>query len=412
LERTIVGIDVGTTKICTLVGQVGDNGLLRVVGVGVVPARGIRKGVITDVEEAAKAIGESVQKAERVSGYTITRAYVGVGGGHIASLNSRGVAAIGRGDRPIDRDDIARAMEAAQAVAVPHSRRIIHSIPREFNIDGQDGIRNPLGLMGYRLEVEAHIVTGAAASIQNLIHCIEMNNISIADLVLQPLASAEAVLTSEEKSVGVALLDVGGGTTDLATFVEGSIWETLVLPVGGNQITTDIAIGLRTPPPAAEDAKIRYAHANPLLVGDDEMIEISSFGEETLRTISRRELCQVVTARVEEMFELVGNEIKRSGMDGLLPAGMVITGGTANLTGIRELAARTFLLPVRIGVPQRLHGLIETISNPAYATSVGLLLWGMRAEGASADGFTPRRGPSGGFYQRFMEWLRVFLPRA
>jgi cell division protein FtsA len=410
LERTIVGIDVGTTKICTLVGQVGDNGILRVIGVGVVPSRGLRKGVITDVEEASKAIHESLQKAERVSGYPITEAYVGVAGSHISSQNSRGVAAIGRGDRPIDRDDVERALEAAQAITVPHNRRIIHCIPREFTVDGQNGITNPLGLMGFRLEVEAHIVTGAVAAIQNLVHCVQKNNINIVELVLQPLASAEAVLTEEEKNMGVALVDMGGGTTDVAIYVAGSAWETLVFGVGGNNITNDVAVVLRTPFATAEDAKIRYAHAVPSAVGQEEIIEIKTFGDENLTTISRQRLCQVVSARLEDMFEMISREIKRSGFDGLLPAGIVLTGGTANLTGIRDIAARVLQFPVRIGMPRRLHGLIETISNPAYATSVGLLLWGMREEAAVAAG-GPKPAGGGEWYQRVLEWLRVFLPR-
>jgi cell division protein FtsA len=410
VERIIVGIDVGTTKICTLVGQVDDHGGLRVIGVGVVPARGVRKGVITDIEEAAQAIGEAVQKAERVSGHTISEAYVAVGGSHISSQNSRGVVAIGKGDRPVDRDDIERAMESAQAVAVPHNRRIIHSIPREFIIDGQDGIKNPLGLMGFRLEVEAHIVTGAVTSIQNLIQCMERNNIEVLDLVLQPLASAEAVLTDEERSMGVALVDMGGGTTDTAIYVEGSVWDTLVFAVGGNHITTDIAMGLRTPFATAEDIKIRYAHANPGAVDPNEVIEITTFGEDNLRTISRQELCKIVALRTDEMFDLIAREIKRSGFDSLLPAGVVITGGTAGLRGIREFAAQKFQSPVRIGMPRRLQGLTEAISSPAYATSVGLLLWGMKEETAAVES-GPRSMGGGVWHQRFLEWLKVFLPR-
>jgi len=409
LERTIVGIDVGTTKVCTLVGQVGDVDTLRVIGVGVAPSRGLRKGVITDVEEATKSIGESVRKAERVSGLTITEAYVGVGGSHISSQNSRGLAAIGKGDRPIDRDDIERAMEAALAIAVPHNRRIIHSIARDFIIDGQEGVRNPLGLMGFRLEVEAHIVTGAVTSIQNLVRCVETNQIQIIDLVLQPLASADAVLTDEERSVGVALIDMGGGTTDLAIYVEGSIWDTQVFAVGGNHLTNDVAVGLRTPVTTAEDMKIRYAHAIPSAVDEHEMIEIATFGDESLHTVSRRELCEIISARAEEMFELIAREIKRSGFDGLLPAGVVITGGTAGLPGLRDLAARVLGLPVRIGMPRRLHGLVETISSPAYATSVGLLLWGWGQQSAAVD-LGHRAATGEDWYERVKRWLRVFLP--
>ncbi len=410
MERTIVGIDVGTTKICTLVGQVDENDVLRVVGVGVVPSRGLSKGVITDVEEAAKSIGESVRKAERISGYIVEEAYVGVAGSHISSQNSRGVIAIGRGDRPVDRDDIERAMEAAQAIAIPHNRRIVHAIPRGFTIDDQGGIKNPLGLMGFRLEVEAHIITGAVTAIQNLVRCVEMNQIAIADLILQPLASAEAVLTPEEKNMGVAVVDIGGGTTDIAIYVEGSIWETQVLAVGGNHMTNDIAVGLRAPFAAAEEAKIRYAHAFPATVDEEEKIEIATFGEHAVGTVSRRELCHIVAIRSEEILELVAREIKRSGFDGLLPAGVVLTGGTANLPGLRDLAAQVLRLPVRIGMPRRLHGLMETISSPAYATSVGLLLWGMRAEAETETGGPV--APSGGpWYQRLKELFKAFLPR-
>jgi len=409
LERTIVGIDVGTTKICTLVGEIGENDSLRVTGVGVVPSRGLRKGVITDVEEAAAAIAESVQKAERVAGHTITRAYVGVGGSHISSQNNRGMVAIGKGDRPVDHDDIDRAMEAALAVPVPHNRRIIHSIAREFVLDGQDGVRNPIGLLGFRLEVEAHIVTGAVTSIQNLVRCVEMSQIEVAALVLQPLASADAVLTDEEKDLGVALVDIGGGTTDLALYSHGSIWETQVYAVGGNHLTNDIAVGLRAPMATAEDIKIRYATALPETVDAREMIEVTTFGDEALSTISRRQLAQIVACRTEEMFELIAKEIQRSGFEGLLPAGVVVTGGTAGLSDLKELAADTLQLPVRVGMPRRLRGLVETISSPAYATSVGLLLWGAREE--LRQSASPIPGGSRAWYTSLLEWLKVFIPR-
>lgn len=409
MERTIVGIDVGTTKICTLVGEIGENNSLRVTGVGVVPSRGLRKGVITDVEEAASAIGESVQKAERVAGHTVSRAYVGVGGSHISSQNSRGVVAIGRGDRPVDHDDIGRAMEAAVAVPLPHNRRVIHSIAREFVMDGQDGIKNPIGLMGYRLEVETHLVTGAVTSLQNLIKCVETSQVEVADLVLQPLASSDAVLTEEEKDLGVALVDMGGGTTDLAVYVGGSIWETQVFAVGGNHLTNDIAVGLRTPLATAEDIKIRYASALPDSVTDSEMIEVATFGEESHTMVSRRDLCQIVALRAEEMFDMIAKEIRRAGLEGMLPAGVVLTGGTAGLVGLRELAAETLQLPVRIGMPRRLRGLVETISSPAYATSVGLLLWGMRESTTERRVDVPTGGSS--WLRRLLDWLRVFVPR-
>ncbi|MBC7236569.1 MAG: cell division protein FtsA [Chloroflexi bacterium] len=407
MERTIVGIDIGTTKICTLVGQVDNQGVMRVIGVGVVPSRGLRKGGIVDLEAVTRAIGQSVQKAEQVSGYAINEAYIGVGGSHIASQNSRGVAAIGRGDRPVDRDDVERAMENAQAIALPHNRRVIHCLPRGFILDGQDGIKNPLGLMGYRLEVEVHIITGAMSAIQNLIQCVEGNRISPIDLVVQPLASSEAVLTEEERTMGVALVDLGGGTIDMAIHIDQSVWETLVRRVGGNHITLDIAKGLRTPFATAEDIKIRYAHAIPSMVNEREVIEIAGFGDKSLYTISRRELCDIVAMRVEEMIEIIGQEIRRSGFDGLLPAGLVLTGGTANLRGLRELAEQRLQMPVRIGMPRKLYGLVEAINSPAYATAVGLLLWGMQQETEGREGMYG--GEKTGI-ERALEWFKNLLP--
>jgi len=379
VERIIAGIDVGSTKICTLIGRVGENGLLNVIGMGVVPSRGVRRGVITDVDIATRSIEESVRKAQNMAHYTISEAYLGISGSHISSQNSRGAVSIGRGDRPVDREDIERVMEDAEAIARPHNRRILHTIPREYIIDGQAGIKNPIGLMGYRLEVEAHIVTGSETCIQNLEHCVERNQIKVVESVFQPLASALAVLNEEEGRMGVVLIDIGGGTTDLATYLEGSVWETMVFDLGGNHISNDIALLLRTPFTSAEKAKVRYAHAVPNEVDENEVIELSVFGHENMAKLSRRELCQIVEARVAEMFSLIARDIKRSGYEDLLPAGIVLTGGTADLRGIREVASRELQMPVRLGTPHRLHGVVEAISNPAYATAVGLLLWGMKA---------------------------------
>lgn len=379
MERIIAGIDVGSTKICTLIGRVSDSGPLNVIGMGVVPSRGVRRGVITDIEVASQSIEESVRKAQNMAHYTISEAYLGISGSHVSSQNSRGAVSIGRGDRPVDREDIQRVLEDAEAIAVPHNRRILHTIPREYIIDGQEGIKNPIGLMGFRLEVEAHIVTGSTTCIQNLEQCVERNGIQVVDSVFQPLASALAVLTEEEARMGVVLIDMGGGTTDLATYMDGSVWETMVFDVGGNHISNDIAVLLRTPFVAAEEAKIRYAHALASTVDEAEMVEISAFGQEGLTTVSRRELCEIVEARVEEMFGIIARDIRRSGYEELLAAGVVLTGGTSDLRGIREVASRQLQMPVRIGVPHRLHGVVEAVSNPAYATAVGLLLWGIKA---------------------------------
>jgi cell division protein FtsA len=410
MPRTIVGIDVGTTKVCTLIGQVSEQEALRITGVGIAPSQGVDKGVITDLEKASRAIGESVEKAESVSGHTVSAAYVGVGGAHIASRNSRGVAAIGRGDRPVDRGDIERAMEAARAITMPHNRRIIHALPREFVVDEQDGIRNPLGLMGYRLEVEAHIVTGAMTCIRNLIRCIQANQIEVLDLVLQPLASSRAVLREEEMEMGVTLLDMGGGTMDMAIYAEGSVAKTGVIDLGGRHITKDIAMGLGTTFATAEDIKVRYAHVSRSAVEGDEVIEISAFGDESLAVVPRADVCEIVGMRTEEMFDHFAREIKRSGLDSLLPAGVVITGGTANLRGVREFARMRLGLPVRIGTPTGLQGLMEAISGPAYATAVGLLLWGKEREDAARDERSAPPG-GGGRYRKLVDWLRVLLPR-
>jgi cell division protein FtsA len=378
------------------------------VGVGVVPSRGLRKGVIVGVDDATKAIAASIEKAERMSGYKIESAYVGVAGSHISSLNTRGVVAIGRGDRPITQEDVDRALEAAQAVAVPHNRQIIHVIPRGFSLDGQEGVRDPIGLVGYRLEVEAHVVYGATTSLSNVESCVRNASVGITAKVLQPLASAESVLRPEEREMGVVLVDAGGGTIDVAIFIEGSIWHSLVLPVGGNHITNDIAIGMRIPFDLAEALKREHGHAVPEAVPPDEVVEVRSFGQGPERVVSRRELGMIIEARTEEIFEMILREIKRSGYDGLLPAGVVVTGGTAELEGLAELGQRVLDLPVRVGVPEDVSGMVETIQGPAFATSIGLLQWGLRHDG---DAYDPDRIAGRGRRFSLLNWLREFLPR-
>ena len=404
MERTIVGIDVGTTKICTLVGEADAERGLRIVGVGVAPARGIRKGVVVNVEEATRAIATSVEKAERISGYEIESAYVGLAGAHVSSINSRGVVAVSRGEQGVQPADIERALEAARAIAIPHNREVLHVIPRSYTVDGDDGVRNPLGMQAYRLEVEAHIITGATSSIHNLVKCVQATGVGIDALVLEPLASGEAVLTEVEREMGVILADIGGGTTDIAIFIEGSIWHTVVLPTGGEHITNDIAIGLRTPFTTAEEIKIKHGHARPQAINSHEVLDVAAFGEEGRQQVPRQFLSQIIEARAEEIFDLIRREIKRSGYDGLLPAGVVLCGGTADLAGIRDLARDMLNLPVRIGVPQDLRGLVDILESPAYATSVGLLQWGLRH-----DVPHPARVRGNGHF-KLPGWLRVFLP--
>lgn len=405
MGKTIAGIDVGTTKVCTLVGEVDDEGLLRIVGVGITPSRGLRKGVVVNVRQAAEAIATSVEKAERLSGYEIERAYVSIAGAHISSTNSRGVVAISHSRQGITEDDVNRALDAAQAIAIPYNREVIHTVPRGYTVDGQDGVREPLGMHGYRLEVETHIVTGAATSIQNLIKCVEGLDIAVEQLVLGPLASGEAVLTDTEREMGVVLADIGGGTTDISIFIEGSVWHTAILAVGGNHLTNDIAIGLRAPFITAEDLKKRYGHACPQSLAVDEMLDVAAFGENARQAVSRHFLSQIIEARMAEIFDLIMKEIKRSGYDGLLPAGVVLCGGTAELAGITELGREILGLPVRVGAPHDLRGLVDVLSSPAYATSVGLLLWGLQQATIARP-----RTRSVPWTRRLAQWFRAFLP--
>jgi cell division protein FtsA len=405
-QRTIVGIDVGTTKICTLVGESGPDGNLRIVGVGLSPSRGIKRGVVVNVGEATEAIGASLEKAERSSGYQIARAFVSLAGTHTNAVNSRGVVAVVHGERGISPEDVDRAIEAARAIAIPADREVLHVIPRGFTVDGQDGVHDPIGMTGFRLEVEAHIVTGAASSVHNLLKCIEGANVAVDALVLSSIASGEAVLTETEKDMGVALADIGGGTTDIAIFIDGSVWHTTILGVGGSHITNDVAVGLRLPADAAENVKVAHGHARYQTVDPVETIEVEGFDDGGASRVARRDVAEIVEARAEEIFSLIMQEVKRSGYDGLLPAGLVLSGGTAQLCGLRELGRQVMNMPVRVGGPHDLLGLIDTISTPAFATSVGLLKWGDRRSDALAR---PRRSrPSVG--RRLGGFLRSLLP--
>jgi cell division protein FtsA len=384
-ESIVVGIDIGTTKICTLVARVEDQRRLRILGVGVEPSQGIRKGVVVDLAAAAQAIARSKEKAERSSGFEITSALISLAGSHVSSVNSRGV--VGIAGRVIDQEDTLRALDAARAVAIPHNREVIHVIQRDFIVDGQDGIRMPIGMHGYRLEVEAHIITAAAATVENLRQCVAAAGVDASQFVLNPLASGEVVLTETEREMGVIVCDIGGGTTDLAVYINGDVWHTMVLAIGGNHVTSDIAHGLRLPLSQAEEVKKMHGHAVKAEVPPQEYFSIRTFGEEAPVQISRYELADIIEARVEEIFMLVMQEIKRSGYDGLLPAGMVLTGGASALPGIKQVASRVMGLPVRIARPDNLIGLIDQLYSPAYSTSVGLLYWailmsetGMQAE--------------------------------
>ena len=406
----IVGIDVGTTKICTLVARVENDGQLRILGVGIEPSKGINKGTIVDLNAASQAISRSIEKAERTSGLEINSALVSLAGSHISSSNSRGV--VGISGRTIDQDDVIRAVDAARAVAIPHNREVIHVIQRGFVVDGQEGIRMPIGMHGYRLEVETHIITAAAATVENLRQAVASAGAHVSQFVLNPLASAEVVLTETEREMGVVVCDIGGGTTDMAIYINGDVWHTMVLGVGGYHITSDIAHGLRLPVPQAEETKLQHGHALLAEVGMEESFLIRPFGEDGPVQVSRHDLAHIIEARVEEIFSLVMQEIKRSGYDGLLPAGMVLTGGVSALPGIRKLASHVLGIPVKIAQPEGLMGMVDQLHSPAYATSVGLLRWAeLMSELPSA--YQPRQPIKIGgedTLDKIKNWMRRLLP--
>jgi len=373
----IASIDVGTTKICTIVADTDDDGGARVLGVGIAPSKGLHKGLVVNIGEARESIRESVRKAEQASNYKVDSAYVGVTGRHVTSLNNRGVVAITRNDRVVRPDDLKRVLTAAQSLKVPGDRRLLHVIPRNYAVDGQMGIANPVGMHGFRLDVETHVITAAVTSIQNLIKCIRSVGIDIEDLVLEPLASSEAVLSTDERQVGVILADIGGGTTDVAIFKDGSIWHTSILPVAGYQLTRDVAIGLGLPFDVAEQMKRKYGSVIPVYEGKGENpASLSQDGH----GVSYQDLCDIIRARVEEIMKLIMLEMPNSDYETLVPAGLVLTGGSSNLSGLATLGREILHLPVRIGVPADVHGISDSLRDPAYATSVGLLLWGAQNE--------------------------------
>lgn len=414
MDEILVGIDVGTTKVCTLVGRVEDADAIRILGVGIEPSDGIRKGNIVDIGAASAAIQRSVEKAERTSGLEITAGLVSLAGAHVSSVNSRGQAGVPTGI--INEMDIAHALDQAQAVAIPHDREIVHVIQRGITVDGQEGVKTPVGMHGYKLEVETHIITAAAATVDNLRQCVSAAKVDIQQFVLNPLASAEVVLTEQERQMGVAVCDIGGGTTDLAIYVDGNVWHTMVLAVGGNHVTQDIAHGLRLPITQAEEVKKQQGHAIRSEIGSEEYFSIRPFGEDHDVRINRQDLAHIIEARIKETFELILQEIKRSGYDGLLPAGMVLTGGTSSLPGIKYIASHALGMPVRTAQPGNLIGLVDKLDSPAYSTSVGLLRWAttMRQHDvANLSGDRKRRrsrGESSMNLDTIKNWIIRLLP--
>ncbi len=376
-RNILASIDVGTTKICTIMADVTDP-TPRIIGVGISPSKGLHKGLVVNINEARESIRDSVRKAEQTSNIKVESAYVGVTGRHVSSNNNHGVVAITRNDRVVRPADLKRVLTSAQSVKTPADRRLLHVIPRHYAVDGQAGIRNPVGMHGFRLDVETHVITAAVTSIQNLVKCIRSIGIDIEDLVLEPLASSEAVLSEDERQVGVVMADIGGGTTDVAIFREGSIWHTSILPVAGYQLTRDVAIGLGLPFEIAEEMKKKYGSVMPVYENKgDTAPAISKDGH----GVSYQDLCEIIRARVEEILKLIILEMPNSNYEELVPAGLVLTGGSSNLAGLASLGSEILNMPVRIGVPSNLYGIGDMLQDPAYATSVGLLLWGNKNQG-------------------------------
>ena len=407
-EAVLVGIDVGTSKVVALIGEVSREGRLTIMGHGTVPATGLKKGAIVNIDQTVRSIADAVERAERLSGWKIDRAFVGVGGAHVESLNSTGQVAVTAHHREVTRADIDRAIEVARAVSIPSNRDVLHVERRGFTVDGQEGVKDPLGMSALRLEVEAHIVSASATAIQNLTKCVQLAGVKIDELVVNGLASAEAVLIDAEKEHGVAVADIGAGTINLTMFAEGSPFHTAVLPVGGNNVTNDIAIGLRTHLPVAEELKLNHGTCDLRNVVDEE-VPINDPGDDGMRTISRLELAQIIEARMRETYELLKEEMRRAGQ-GMLPAGLIITGGASQLAGAAELGREVLQMQVRVSGPAGMGGLTDTISDPSYATSVGLLRWGANQLAAGEPLQYDSAQEGGGLFGRIRDGIRNIFP--
>ena len=375
-KNLIVGLDVGTSKVVAIVGEIKSGGEIEIIGIGSHPSRGLKKGVVVNIESTVQSIQRALEEAELMAGCEIHSVHAGIAGNHIRSLNSHGIVAIK--DREVTHGDVERVIDAARAVAIPADQKILHILPQEFIIDEQEGIREPVGMSGVRLEARVHMVTGAVSAAQNIVKCVRRCGLEVDDLILEQLSSSFAVLSDDEKELGVCLVDIGGGTTDIAVFTEGSIRHTAVVPIAGDQVTNDIAVALRTPTQHAEEIKIKYACALTQLAASDETIEVPSIGDRPSRRLSRQTLAEVVEPRYEELLGLVQAELRRSGFEDLIAGGVVLTGGSAKMEGLIELAEEVFHMPVRLGVPQYVTGLVDVVRNPIYATGVGLLLFGQQ----------------------------------
>lgn len=402
--QMIVGLDIGTSKVVAIVGEVREDGTLEVIGLGSHPSRGLKKGVVVNIESTVHSIQRAVEEAELMAGCQIDSVYAGIAGSHIRSLNSHGIVAIR--DKEVTPADIERVLDAAQAMAIPADQKILHILPQEYVIDHQEGVKEPLGMSGVRLEAKVHLVTCAVNSAQNIEKCVRRCTLEVRDVILEQLASSYAVLTDDEKDLGVCLVDIGGGTTDVAIFTEGAIRHTANIPIAGDQVTNDIAMALRTPTPHAEELKIKYACALTQLAGAEETIQVPGVGDKPPRALSRQALAEVVEPRYDELFQLVQAELRRSGFEDLLAAGIVLTGGSSKIEGVVELAEEIFHKPVSLGMPRNVAGLADIVRNPIYATGVGLLLYGQELERRRLERGEAPPVMKGSFVDRIREWLR------
>ncbi len=398
-KNLIVGLDIGTSKVVAIVGEVS-NDEIEIIGLGSSRSRGLKKGVVVNIESTVHSIQRAIEEAELMAGCEIHSVFAGIAGSHIRSLNSHGIVAIR--DHEVTMGDVDRVIDAARAVAIPADQKILHILPQEFVIDHQDGVKEPIGMSGVRLEAKVHIVTGAVSAAQNIIKCVRRCGLEVDDVILEQLASSYAVLIEDEKELGICLVDIGGGTTDIAVFTDGAIHHTAVIPIAGDQVTNDIAVALRTPTQHAEDIKVQYACALTQLANAEETIDVPSVGDRPSRRLSRQTLAEVVEPRYEELFTLVQAELRRSGFEDLVAAGIVLTGGSSKMEGVVELAEEIFHMPVRIGMPQHVSGLADVVKNPIYSTGVGLLLFGRKQ---MQEGFSPLRA-NGGMWERMKSWFQ------
>ena len=403
--KLIVGLDIGTSKVLAIVGEISPTGEVEIVGVGYHPSRGMKKGVVVNIESTVQSIQRAVEEAELMAGCQIHSVFAGIAGSHISSFNSHGIVAIK--DKEVGPNDVERVIEAARALAIPADQKVLHILPQEFIIDKQEGIREPIGMSGVRLEAKVHIVTGAVSAAQNIIKCIRRCGLEVDDIILEQLASSMSVLNEDEKELGVCIVDIGGGTTDISVFTDGAIRHTAVIPIAGDQVTNDIAVALRTPTQNAEDIKKKYGCALTQLAHRDDAIEVPSVGDRPPRKLSRQTLAEVVEPRIEELYGLIQAELRRSGFEDVLGSGIVLTGGSAKMEGMVDLAEEIFHMPVRLGVPQYVGGLKGVVQNPIFATGVGLVLYGAKSRSGSQYGAPPRSGAGvRGLFGRMKHWFQ------